>query len=450
VPDNLREKIDETFVLLYSTAKWGILSVMAGLVVGGAASLFLYLLEKSISFVAELPSWRFLLLPLGLFLSAFLIRALAPEAKGHGTEKVIEAVHFKEGIIPLRVVPVKLVATIITLASGGSAGKEGPCAHIGGGLMSWMAQIFRLDVEDRKKLVVCGISAGFSAVFGTPISGAVFGVEVLYIGQMLYDVLLPSFISGIIARIVASSFGISSLAGTTVSISLDWKYVAMAIFGGVFFGLVSIMHIEMLNYIEDKFGNLRVSWWKKPIYGGFILLAVALIFGTRYLGLGMDTVYNALSGDRIPLLAFAIKSFAMAITLSCGGSGGVLTPTFFVGATAGAALARLFNASPALFSAMGLTAVLAGSANTPITASIMAMELIGPQATPLAALACVVSFVVSGHRSIYSTQILARPKSKAFEISPLPDGKNIFKVKLMSSKVTVIRYINIFKQRCKR
>ncbi|NLG95574.1 MAG: voltage-gated chloride channel, partial [Acetomicrobium flavidum] len=129
---------------------------------------------------------------------------------------------------------------------------------------------------------------------------------------------------------------------------------------------------------------------------------------------------------------------------------GVLTPTFFVGATAGAALARLFNASPALFSAMGLTAVLAGSANTPITASIMAMELIGPQATPLAALACVVSFVVSGHRSIYSTQILARPKSKAFEISPLSDGENIFKVKLMSSKVTVIRYINIFKQRCKR
>jgi len=449
VREGFREKLEETFVLLYSTAKWGILSVVAGIVVGGAASFFLYLLEMSISFVDGLSWWRLLLLPLGLFLSAFLIRMLAPEAKGHGTEKVIEAVHFGEGIIPLRVVPVKLIATIVTLASGGSAGKEGPCAHIGGGLMSWMAQIFRLDAEDRKKLVVCGISAGFSAVFGTPISGAVFGVEVLYIGQMLYDVLLPSFISGIIARIVASSFGVPSLAGAIVSISLDWKYVVFSIFAGVFFGLVSIMHIEMLNYVEDKFGNTHISWWKKPICGGFILLAIALIFGTRYLGLGMNTVYDALSGERVPLLAFVIKSFAMAITLSCGGSGGVLTPTFFVGATAGATLARLFGASQALFSAIGLTAVLAGSANTPITASIMAMELIGPQATPLAALACVVSFVVSGHRSIYSTQILARPKSKAFEILPLPGGPNIFKVKLMSSKVAVIRYINTLKQRYK-
>lgn len=436
------KRVEEIFVLLYSAAKWGILSLLAGLIVGGVASVFLHLLEGSVTFVGGLPPfWRILLLPLGLLASAFLIKTFAPEAHGHGTEKVIEAVHYKQGYIPLKVVPVKLAATITTLASGGSVGKEGPCAQIGGGLMSWLAGLLRLDVEDRKKLVVCGISAGFSAVFGTPISGAVFGVEVLYIGQMLYDVLLPSFISGIIARIVATSFGIPGLAGRIIPISLEWKVILLSVMAGIFFGFVSIMHIEMLNYTESRFKKLDMSWWKKPLFGGFLLLAMALTLGTRYLGLGMDTVYEALSGARVPLFAFFIKSLAMAITLSCGGSGGVLTPTFFVGATAGATFARLTGADPILLSVMGFTAVLAGAANTPITASIMAMEIMGPQATPLAAIACVLSFVVSGHRSIYPTQVLARPKSKVFEIPPHSGGQAFYKFKILSSKIFLSRYI---------
>ena len=131
---------------------------MAGLVVGGAVSLFLYLLENSIAFVSGLPSWRFSLLPLGLLISAFLIKKLAPEAEGHGTEKVIEAIHFKQGLIPLRVVPVKLVATIVTLACGGSVGEEGPSVQIGGGLMSWIAQILRLQ-SFLQKLLARGIDA---------------------------------------------------------------------------------------------------------------------------------------------------------------------------------------------------------------------------------------------------------------------------------------------------
>jgi len=195
--------------------------------------------------------------------------------------------------------------------------------------MSWMAQIFRLDVEDRKKLVVCA-SLRLFCCLRDPISGAVFGVEVLYIGQMLYDVLLPSFISGIIARIVASSFGVPSLAGAIVSISLDWKYVILSIFAGVFFGLVSIMHIEMLNYVEDKFGTL-IFLVEKANLRRFYPFGNSIDF--RY---QISWTWNEHGLWRFvrragPLLAFVIKSFAMAITLSCGGSGGVLTPTFFVG-----------------------------------------------------------------------------------------------------------------------
>ena len=149
----------------------------------------------------------FFLLPVGLFLSVVLTKYLAPDAEGHGTEKVIEAVHKHSGKINAAVVPVKIIATIITLASGGSAGKEGPCAQIGAGLSSIFADLFRFNESERKKLVICGISGGFAAVFGTPIAGAIFGVEVLFAGSILYDVLLPSFISGIMAYQVSKSLG---------------------------------------------------------------------------------------------------------------------------------------------------------------------------------------------------------------------------------------------------
>lgn len=130
-----------------------------------------------------------------------------PDAEGHGTDKIIEAIHKCSGRIKLLVVPVKLVATIITLVAGGSAGKEGPCAQIGAGLASAFADLLRVDEQDRKKLVICGISAGFASVFGTPIAGAIFGLEVLFVGNIMYDVLLPSFVAGITGYRVAWLLG---------------------------------------------------------------------------------------------------------------------------------------------------------------------------------------------------------------------------------------------------
>jgi H+/Cl- antiporter ClcA len=141
--------------------------------------------------------------------SSYITKYLAPEAEGHGTEKVIEAVHRHDSKIKAIVVPIKLVTTVITLACGGSAGKEGPCAQIGGGLASMVAKMFHFDKADRRKLVICGISAGFASVFGTPIAGAIFGIEVLFIGGIMYEVLLPTFIAGVMSYQVSSSLGIS-------------------------------------------------------------------------------------------------------------------------------------------------------------------------------------------------------------------------------------------------
>lgn len=234
-----RKIIRDQVWLISSLLKWVFFSIVAGVVVGAAAAAFLISLDAAIEFVSSMNRWRYLLIFPALVFSLYFVRALAPEAAGHGTEKVIEAIHKRSGAMDIKVVPVKLIATIVTIAAGGSAGKEGPCAQIGAGLMYGVSRIFRLDESDRKKLVICGISAGFSAVFGTPITGAVFGVEVLFVGQMFYDVLLPSFISGIVSCFTAAYLGAGHLPEFALNVPhLAPGLMAWSLFAGIFFGMV--------------------------------------------------------------------------------------------------------------------------------------------------------------------------------------------------------------------
>lgn len=312
------------------------------------------------------------------------------------------------------VVPVKLVATVITIAAGGSAGKEGPCAQIGAGLSSLFADLFRFDDNDRKKLVICGISAGFSTVFGTPIAGAIFGVEVLFVGTLLYDVLLPSFVAGIVGFQVSSALGVRYFQ-EAVNFIPDFTpvYFLRVCLAGVFFGFCALVFIETLRFFEWLRSRVPLSEIPRAFAGGAALAALALLFSKRYLGLGLDTIRSTLEGVHAPLHAFLMKMVFTAVTLTLGGSGGIVTPIFFIGATAGSTFAHVAGLSSSVFSAIGMVSLLAGAANTPISASIMAVELFGPAIAPYAAVACVISFLMSGYRSVYPSQVLAVEKSSS-------------------------------------
>jgi len=422
----VRRRLKEETILFISVIKWVFLATITGMIVGLSTTIFLKILNWS-TFVSKGYPYYFLLLPLAFFLSALIIKYLAPDAEGHGTEKVIEAIHKHSGKIKAIVVPVKLVATIITIALGGSAGKEGPCAQIGAGLSSVFADIFKFDANDRKKLVICGISAGFASVFGTPIAGSIFGVEVLFIGAILYDVLLPSFIAGIISYHVSASLGITYFHSPINFVPVfSEQFFIKVIFAGIFFGLCSAFLVEVLKRCAQL--SKKLPWWAplKGIAGGAFLVALTFIFSKQYLGLGLDAIQSNLNGTKTVWYAFILKTIYTSVTLGFGGSGGIVTPIFFIGSSAGTLFASIFNLDMATFAAIGLVSVLAGAANTPIAASIMAMELFGTQIAPYATVACVISFLITGHRSVYPSQILEMKKSESIDVETGKEIEEVF------------------------
>ncbi len=405
----------EETVLFMSLIKWFILSAIIGTIVGVSTTVFLKLLSWGIG-VSESYGRYFFLLPITLFISALVIKLCAPEAKGQGTERVLESIHKRSGRIDIKVVPVKLFATVITIASGGSAGKWGPAAQIGSGLASTFSNLIKANDAERRRLAICGISAGFASVFATPIAGAIFGLEVLVAGRIAHEDLFPAFVAGIFSYQVASFLGVDHFS---VSIALTEGFSSylfiLVIIAGIFFGLCSLFLIELLEYVQKLADKIKIWEPWKGIFGGLLLIVLTLLFTTKYLGLGENVVHSVLQGSGIVWYAFILKAVFTSITLSFGGSGGLISPILFVGTTAGAAFAQLFNYDISIFAAIGMVSLLAGATNTPIASSIMAVELFGSSIAPYAALACVISFLMTGHRCVFPSQILGIRKSMSLD-----------------------------------
>ncbi len=421
----IREHITEQVAIFFSVFKWIALSSIIGVIIGTIMTLFLKVLQIAENTQGDIPFSYYYFLPFALLITVWSIRTFAPNAEGHGTEKVIEAVHKEDGKIKVSVIPVKVFATILTIFAGGSVGKEGPGAQIGAGMASWLSDMLKFNRKDRKKLVICGISAGFASVFGTPIAGAIFGVEVLIIGLIMYDVLLPSFIAGFAAFTTAQFLGINYTYYNLrfyQTLTLDFPLILKVTVAGLFFGIVSALIIVAISWSHKKIQELPFHPYYKAFFGGIIIIILALIFGERYIGLGLDTIKDVLNPDThfsqdLPWYAFLLKTLFTSLSLGAGGSGGIITPLFYIGATSGHTFGTLFSPDHvALFSALGFVSILASATNAPIAATIMAVELFGIEIAHYAALSAIISFLISGHRSVFPSQILAMKKSEMLNV----------------------------------
>jgi H+/Cl- antiporter ClcA len=411
---------NEHAALVVTTLKWAVLGAVAGACVGWGTRVFLWSLAESSRLVGRVFTSGFrpyFLLPLALPLCVWLIRTFAPTAKGHGTEAVIAAIHQRSGKVEWLVAPVKLLATVVTLAFGGSVGKEGPCAQIGAAVTSLFADLLRLDDKDRRRLVICGVGAGFAAVFGTPVSGALFGIEVLYLGRIEYPVLFPCLVAGIVAHLVCGTNAPVPALHDDLSLLGHRTIVPLTILFGAVFGLIALVLIESMRGLERALRRFERYPYRVAAAGGTALALLYLGAGEQYAGLGLTTIEASLEGTaRLVGLAFLFKILATTVTLETGGSGGIVTPLFFIGATSGLGLGHATGLDPSVIAAFGFVSVLAAAANTPIAAAVMGMELLPHDLGVYAALCAGTAFLLVGHRSVYASQKLGLSKSGGLEV----------------------------------
>ena len=438
----MNKHVVEQTVIFFSVSKWLLLSSAVGIMIGGLISLFLKILSIAEQTRETLPFPYYFTLPFALMLSLWIVRTFDKNAAGHGTEKVIEAVHKRDGYINAKIIPVKLLATVITIFSGGSVGKEGPGAQLGAGAASFVATLLKFSKSDRRKLVICGISAGFASVFGTPIAGAIFGIEVLIIGVIMYDVLLPSFIAGFAAFTTAQFLGVKYHyydINVYRAFDLDFSLILQVVAAGIFFGIVSDLFITSVNKIETWMKKIPYNIYIKAFVAGCIMVIISYFLSENYLGLGLLSIRDALSpntliSSNVHWYDFIFKTIFTALTLGAGGGGGIITPVF----------GGVLGHHVALFAALGFVSVLAGTTNSPIASIIMAVELFGVHMANYAALSVVIAFLITGHRSIFQSQKLALKKADNISIgegtdlddTPISiDMRDIDKVKRLKSRL---------------
>ena len=407
-------------------AAWLFLGTLTGALVGVVATYFLKLLFWSVNHTAGWPFWLIIItLPLGGLVTGLLIHYFAPTAAGHGTEAVIRAVHRDSGRIDWKVAPIKAIATITTIAPGGSAGKEGPSAQIGAAVASFLADLFRFPAEQRQKIVICGIGAGFAVVFGTPVAGAVLGVEVLAIGDLWYEMLLPSFASSIVAYEVARWLGLTwYYPRTAATLPLTLGLIGKLLLLSVAAGLVAYLLVLAMDGLHKAMHHLQHDrgWWMPlfPTLAGAALVILMLFVGRTYGGLSLGLLQHALAGRSVPTMAFLWKLVMVAITLGFGMSGGIITPLFVIGAAFGSMAAVPLHLPLAAGAEFGMIAVTAAGANAPVALIIMGMELFGARFAPEFLIVAIPAFIIIGNHSVYPSQRVRLQKSP---FVPIPSGR---------------------------
>lgn len=404
---------------------WTALIIPVSFVTGSLVALFLWLLDIA-TVTRWAHMWLILLLPLaGLFIT-FLYKTYGKNSDA-GNNLIMDEIHKPGGGIPLRMTPLVLFCTIITHLFGGSAGREGTAVQMGGSISALFSKWYRLKHREKRILLMCGMAAGFGAVFGTPVAGAIFAMEVLAIGRIKYEALIPCFIASLLADITCSFYGvhhtkylINFIRDTKPwlpYIYFDFALLFKVIVAGVTFGFTGYLFAEVSHFIKNKAGRYISNKWMTPVIGGVAVIAISYGLGTfDYLGLGVTNPNNGVSivssfySGGANALSWFWKLLLTAITVSTGFKGGEVTPLFFIGATLGNVLAVISGAPVDLFAGLGFIAVFAGATNTPLACTLMGVELFGSNNVIYYAVACFTAYYFSGHSGIYPSQRLAVSK----------------------------------------
>lgn len=402
-----------TYPALPYLLKWTLICSFIGILIGSASAGFLQSLNWATDY-RENHLWLIALLPLGGLLIGLLYYYYGKDAEA-GNNVLIDSIHEPKQIIPFRMAPFVYIGTMATHFFGGSAGREGTAIQMAGAIADQFSKPFRLSPADRKILIIAAVAGGFGSVFGTPLAGAVFGIEFFLIGRIRYNALFPAFITAIIADLVTTLWQAPHTHYHIPSIpDISFLNILYAILAGILFGLCAAAFSKLLHRTGGIFKTSISYPPLRPFVGGIIVALAVLALGTtKYIGLGIPTIVQSFD-MQLPAYDFAIKLILTVITLAAGFKGGEVTPLFFIGAALGNALGFFIPLPIGLLSGMGFVAVFAGATNTPIACSIMAIELFGVECGVYVSIACVVSYLLSGHTSIYGRQMIGEAKNQRF------------------------------------
>ena len=389
--------------------RWGLISLLIGVTVGGVSTLLAFFLKHGTTFRKEYPQLIFFL-PLAGVVIVFLYKFAKYEDKG--TDTILSTVHTEQPI-PVRVAPLIFVATVLTHLFGGSAGRIGASLQLGGCLGQKWGRLLHLDKKDQRIMVMCGMSAAFSAIFGTPIAASIFALEVISVGIMHYAALVPCVLSALVASQFAATLGIGPDTFQLVDVPPvlfipGIKVVVLAFLCAC----VSVLYCVVLHSVKDIYGKYIKNTYIRIIFSsGLIILLTVILQTDDYMGTGVDIITKAVEGEVDPF-AFLLKIILTALTLKAGFKGGEIGPALFIGATFGCLFGHVAGISPSLCAALGMMSLFCGVTNCPISAVLFSFELFGYEGVPYFLLAISISYLMSGYYGLYDDQIIVYSKYK--------------------------------------
>ncbi len=410
IKEKAKYYVGEIWQTSYNFIKWCVLAIITGGIVGILSSIFGHALSASTSYRKEYP-WLLFCLPLAGVMIVFLYKKFGKD--DGGTNQVFSTVRNRDEV-PVSAAPLIFISTVLTHLTGGSAGREGAAIQLGGSIANQLGRWIKLDEEDTHVIVMCGMSAAFAALFGTPMAAAIFSLEVISVGIMYYTALMPCLIASLMAAGVAHAMGIHAehffegfVPEVTVISGMKMGIVILVC------SIASILFCMILKMVGKAYGKMKNKYVRIIVASGIIIILNLLLHTTDYMGAGTELIVQAVQFGKVEPLAFFWKLLLTALTMKAGFKGGEIVPSFCIGATLGCAMGHLVGFEPRLCAACGMIAFFCGVTNCPITSMLIAFELFGFEGVSYFLIAIAVSYATSGYYGLYKDQTIVYSKYKA-------------------------------------